>query len=120
MRDLRLLEVLDETFRKKYQATEKLEPVGHSLSGVNAILNYKDGDMQISIKVSKQACLRVYFEYEKSKDKLQLVDFEKFEEKYKEGVSLEEIEEKIKKEQLPLNEETKNKTKNKGEKNGKN
>lgn len=102
MKDLEMLKIIDETFEKKYTATSKLETVGHSISGANCILNYKDGDFEIRVKCSNKAALRQFYDYMKTKGKLEYVDFEKFEEKYKEGVELDRIEEEIKSEQLPL------------------
>ena len=101
MKDFEMLKVLGETFEKKYTATDKLSTVGHSISGANAILNYKDGDIEIRIKCSKKVATQQLFDYMKSKGKLKNIDFEKFEEKYNEGVEVEEIEKTVRKEQLP-------------------
>lgn len=97
MKDFEMLKVLDE----KYTATANLETVGHSISGANAILNYKDGDIEIRIKCSKKAATQQLFNHLKSKGKLKNIDFEKFEEKYNEGVEVDEIEKAIRPEQLP-------------------
>lgn len=99
---VKILEVLDKVFRKKYDKKAKLEEVGINYSGSSAILNYKDGDMQITAKVSKKAAIQLYFDAEKTLGNLKLIDFEKFQEKFEEGIPLEEIEETIKKEQLDL------------------
>lgn len=109
MKDLEMLKIIDETFDKKYTPTIKLETVGHSISGANCILNYKDGDFEIRVKCSNKAALRQFYDYMKTKGKLEYVDFEKFEEKYKEGIELDKIEEEIKSEQLPLENENKDK-----------
>lgn len=101
MKDFEMLKVLDETFEKKYTATDKLSTVGHSISGANAILNYKDGDIEIRIKCSKKAATQQLFDYMKSKGKLKNIDFEKFEEKYNEGIEIDKIEGVVRKEQLP-------------------
>lgn len=101
MKDFEMLKVLDETFEKKYTPTASLETVGHSVSGANAILNYKDGDIEIRIKCSKKAATQQLFGYMKSKGKLKNIDFEKFEEKYNEGIEINEIEGVVRKEQLP-------------------
>lgn len=101
MKDFEILKVLDETFKKKYEPTNKLEIVGHSISGANAILNYKDGDIEIKIKCSKKVAIQQMFDYMKSKGKLKNIDFEKFEEKYNEGVEISQIEEEVRKGQLP-------------------
>lgn len=101
MKDLEILKVLDETFGKKYKATVTLETVGHSISGANAILNYKDGDLEIRIKCSKKAAIQQFFNFMKTKGKLKNIDFEKFEEKYNEGIEIEDIEKAIRDEQLP-------------------
>lgn len=101
MKDFEVIKVLDEVFEKKYEPTEKLETIGHSISGVNAILNYKDGDIEIRIKCSKKAAVQQLFDYMKTKGKFKNIDFEKFEEKYNEGIEVADIEEEIRKEQLP-------------------
>ena len=101
MKDFEMLKVLDETFEKKYTPTVNLETVGHSISGANAILNYKDGDIEIRIKCSKKAATQQLFDYLKSKGKFKNIDFEKFEEKYNEGIEIDEIEKAIRPEQLP-------------------
>lgn len=101
MKDLEILKVLDEAFEKKYTPTATLETVGYSISGANAILNYKDGDLEIRIKCSKKASLQQLFDYLKTKGKFKNIDFEKFEEKYNEGVEIDEIEKAIRPEQLP-------------------
>lgn len=101
MKDFEILKVLDEAFKKKYEPTNKLETVGHSISGTNAILNYKDGDIEIKIKCSKKVAIQQMFDYMKSKGKLKNIDFEKFEEKYNEGVEISQIEEEVRKGQLP-------------------
>ena len=101
MKDFEILKVLDETFEKKYTATTALETVGHSISGANAILNYKDGDMEIRIECSKKAAVQQLFDYMKSKGKFKNIDFEKFEEKYNKGIEIDEIEGVVRKEQLP-------------------
>lgn len=75
--------------------------MGHSISGANAILNYKDGDIEIKIKCSKKTAIQQMFDYMKSKGKLKNIDFEKFEEKYNEGVEISQIEEEVRKGQLP-------------------
>lgn len=95
----RLLEVMDQVFKNKYNV-EKLEVVGYSVSGANIIVNYKDGDMAISTKISHKAAMQHYFDFEKSRGKFKNVDFEKFHEKVEEGIKLEEIEKVIKTEQL--------------------
>lgn len=99
---IKFLEVLDRTFRKKYDKKANLEEVGIAYSGASAILNYKDGDMQITAKVSKKAAIQMYFDAEKTAGKFKNIDFDKFKEKFETGVPIEEIEEVIKKEQLPL------------------
>ena len=101
MKDLEMLKVLDDTFRKKYKPTATLETTGHSISGANAILNYKDGDLEIRIKCSKKAAIQQFFNFMKTKGKLKNIDFEKFEEKYNEGIEIEDIEKAIREEQLP-------------------
>lgn len=101
MKDFEMLKVLDETFEKKYTPTNVLTTVGHSISGANAIINYKDGDIEIRIKCSKKAATQQLFDYMKSKGKFKNIDFEKFEEKYNEGIGINEIEEVVRKEQLP-------------------
>lgn len=101
MKDLEILKVLDETFGKKYKATATLETIGHSISGANAILNYKDGDLEIRIKCSKKAAIQQFFNFMKTKGKLKNIDFEKFEEKYNEGIEIGDIEKAIRDEQLP-------------------
>lgn len=101
MKDFEVIKVLDEAFEKKYEPTEKLETIGHSISGANAILNYKDGDIEIRIKCSKKAAVQQLFDYMKTKGKFKNIDFEKFEEKYNEGIEVADIEEEIRKEQLP-------------------
>lgn len=101
MKDSEVIKVLDEVFEKKYEPTEKLETIGHSISRVNAILNYKDGDIEIRIKCSKKAAVQQLFDYMKTKGKFKNIDFEKFEEKYNEGIEVADIEEEIRKEQLP-------------------
>lgn len=99
---VKFLEVLDKTFKKKYDKKANLEEAGLAYNGSSAVLNYKDGDMQITAKVSKKAAIQMYFEAEKTAGKFKNIDFEKFQEKFVTGVPLEEIEEIIKKEQLPL------------------
>lgn len=101
MKDFEVIKVLDEVFEKKYEPTEKLETIGHSISGANIILNYKDGDIEIRIKCSKKAAVQQLFDYMKTKGKFKNIDFEKFEEKYNEGIEVADIEEEIRKEQLP-------------------
>lgn len=101
MKDFEILKVLDETFEKKYTPTSNLIAVGHSISEANAILNYKDGDIEIRIKCSKKAAVQQLFDYMKTKGKFKNIDFEKFEEKYNEDMEISEIEEEIRKEQLP-------------------
>ena len=101
MQNLECLETIDKIVKSKYSPTEKLETVGYSLSGANAILNYKDGDLEIRIKCSKKATVQIYFDTMKSKGNFKNIDFEKFNEKYEEGIPLEEIEGAIRKEQLP-------------------
>lgn len=101
MKDFEVIKVLDEVFEKKYEPTEKLETIGHSISGANTILNYKDGDIEIRIKCSKKAAVQQLFDYMKTKGKFKNIDFEKFKEKYNEGIEVADIEEEIRKEQLP-------------------
>lgn len=101
MKDFEVLKVLDETFEEKYTPTSSLITVGHSISGANAILNYKDGDMEIRIKCSKKSAVQQLFDYMKTKGKFVNIDFAAFEEKYNEGIEVSEIEEEIRKEQLP-------------------
>lgn len=100
MVDIKIMEVVDTSFRKKYKPTTKLVPSGHQVSNANVILKYKDGDLEISIKLSKKQALQVYFDSEKSQGKYKNVDYDKFLEKFEAGLSPEEIEEAIKKEQL--------------------
>lgn len=99
----RLLEVIDGVFKKKYQS-DKLEVVGYSVSGANIIVRYKDGDQEISTKISHKAAMQHYFDFEKSRGKFKNIDFEKFHEKAEEGIKLENIESEIKKEQLNFEE----------------
>lgn len=99
---IKILEILDKTFRKNYNKKSILENVGLSLSGSNCIINYKDGDLEIRVKVSHKTALKMYFDNQKSNGQFKNIDYEKFEEKYNEGVELDKIEEEIKKEQLPL------------------
>lgn len=97
-----ILEILDKTFRKNYNKKADLENVGISSSEKNCIINYKDGDLEIRVKVSNKTALKMYFDSQKSNGQLKNIDYEKFEEKYNEGIELDRIEEEIKKEQLPL------------------
>lgn len=114
MVDIKVMEVVDTSFRKKYTPTAKLTPAGHQVSSANVILKYKDGDLEISIKLSKKQALQVYFDTEKSQGKYKNIDYDKFLEKFEAGLSPEEIEEAVKKEQLPFGE---NKEEKKGAKN---
>lgn len=99
---IKILDILDKTFRKNYNKKAILENVGLSTSGSNCIINYKDGDLEIRVKVSQKTALKMYFDNEKASGKLKNIDYAKFEEKYNEGITLEDIESEIKKEQLPL------------------
>lgn len=99
---IKILEILDRAFRKKYDKNAILENVGLSSNGSNCILNYKDGDLEIKIKVSQKIAIKMYFDNEKSNGKFKNIDYDKFEEKYNDGIDLDEIEEEIRKEQLPL------------------
>ena len=99
---IKILEILDKIFRKNYNKKSILENVGLSSSGSNCIINYKDGDLEIRVKVSHKTALKMYFDNQKSNGQFKNIDYEKFEEKYNEGVELDKIEEEIKKEQLPL------------------
>lgn len=100
---IKILEILDKTFRKNYNKKAILENVGLSSSGSNCIINYKDGDLEIRVKVSHKTALKMYFDNQKSNGQFKNIDYAKFEEKYNEGVELDKIEEEIKKEQLPYN-----------------
>lgn len=107
MVDIKVMEVVDTAFRKKYKPTTKLVSVGHQVSSANVILKYKDGDLEISIKLSKKQALQVYFDSEKTQGKYKNIDYEKFLEKFEAGMSPDEIEEAIRKEQLPFDKEKK-------------
>ena len=64
--------------------------------------------MRLQSKINqKQQALQVYFDNEKSQGKYKNVDYDKFLEKFEAGLSPEEIEEAIKKEQLPFDKEKK-------------
>lgn len=115
MKDLEVLKVLDKMFKEKYTPTTKLEDDGHSISRANAILNYKDGDTRVTFRASKKAALQMYFNFMKTKGRFVNIDYEKFEEKYNQGIELEEIEKNIRPEQLP-GMDGKEKTVTKGEK----
>lgn len=107
MVDIKVMEVVDTAFRKKYKPTTKLVSAGHQVSSANVILKYKDGDLEISIKLSKKQALQVYFDSEKTQGKYKNIDYEKFLEKFEAGMSPDEIEEAIRKEQLPFDKEKK-------------
>lgn len=100
--EIKILEILDKIFRKKYDKKSILENVGLSTSGSNCIINYKDGDLEIRVKVSHKTVVKMYFDNEKVSGNFKNIDYAKFEEKYNEGIELDKIEEEIKKEQLPL------------------
>lgn len=99
---IKILEILDKIFRKNYNKKSILENVGLSSSGSNSIINYKDGDLEIRVKVSQKTAIKMYFDNEKANGNFKNIDYAKFEEKYNEGMALDKIEEEIKKEQLPL------------------
>lgn len=99
---IKILEILDKTFRKNYNKKSILENVGLISNGSNCMINYKDGDLEIRVKVSHKTALKMYFDNQKSNGQFKNIDYEKFQEKYNEGVELDRIEEEIKKEQLPL------------------
>ena len=52
---IKILEILDKTFRKNYNKKSILKNVGLSSSGSNCIINYKDGDLEIRVKVSQNS-----------------------------------------------------------------
>lgn len=102
LKGVKILAVLDKIFRKKYDKKTNLEEAGLHFTGANAILNYKDGDIQITAKLSKKAAIQLYFDTEKATGNFKNIDFEKFQEKFDEGVPLEKIEEEVRKGQLPM------------------
>ena len=102
MIDIKIMEVVDLSFKKKYKPATKLASAGHQVSNANVILKYKDGDLEISIKLSKKQALQVYFDNEKTQGRYKNIDYDKFLEKFEAGLNPEEIEEAIRKEQLPF------------------
>lgn len=102
MRDLEILDILDRLFRDKYENSHNLEIIGHSITKKAATLKYKEDAVTIELKVPKKNALLQYFIYKKDRGQFKKVTFEKFQEKYDEGIPFEDIEKEVKKEQLPL------------------
>lgn len=112
MRDIEVIKLVDEEFRSRYKAVDKLEEIGVNCTGSNVIITYKDGEMQLKAKVSKKEALRLVFDSRKSKKEFKNITFEAFEEQYKNGVNINEIEKTIKETQLPFEEDSKGDKKN--------
>ena len=107
MRDIEVIKLVDEAVRSRYKAVDKLEEIGVNCTGANVIITYKDGELQFKAKVSKKEALRLVFDSRKSKKEFKNITFEAFEEQYKNGVNVEDIEKKIKETQLPFDEKSK-------------
>lgn len=102
MRDWEIVDLIDKDFRSRYKPIEKLMSIGTTITSSNVKIEYRDGLNQLSCKMSKKETLRLVYESRRSKKELKNVTFEIFEEKYKEGVDIDKIEEAVGKEQLPF------------------
>lgn len=112
MRDIEVIKLVDEEFRSRYKPISKLEEIGINCTGSNVIITYKDGEIQLKTKVSKKEALRLVFDSRKSKKEFKNITFEAFEEQYKNGINVEDIEKTIKETQLPFEGDSKGVKKN--------